>query len=210
MSPPGNWSRSAWVRWEEDKLQEQYRAMLAGEWECSPRQFYTANASLPRQRFLEVGGFDAGFQRAEDVELAYRLRDAGLHFVFHPPANILHFASRSFSAWCRTPYQYGRYDVVMERDKGHEALRCALHEFQTRHPLNRILARVCVGRDTLSRAAILTLRSVATAADTLRMRGMSALALSGIFNLMYWQGAADELGGVDAVWRRIAASRETA
>ena len=73
MSPPSNWPRPAWIRWEEDKLEVQYRALLAGEYPCTPRQFYTANASLSRGQFLDVGGFDPRFQRAEDVELAFRL-----------------------------------------------------------------------------------------------------------------------------------------
>ena len=72
----------AWIRWEEEMLEVQYQAMLSGEYPCTPRQFYTANASLSRDRFLEVGGFDGTFKRAEDVEMAYRMRDRGASFVF--------------------------------------------------------------------------------------------------------------------------------
>ena len=47
------------------------------------------------EQFLNVGGFDSRFQRAEDVELAFRLRSRGVRFVFNPDANVLHYASRS-------------------------------------------------------------------------------------------------------------------
>ena len=203
MVPPPNWSRPAWIRWEEEMLDEQYQAMLAGEYECTPRQFYTANASLHRTAFLEVGGFDRTFKRAEDVELAYRMRDRGATFTFLPDALVYHYAERTFAAWCRTPYQYGRYDVLMEREKGHEALACAAHEFHRRHPLTRYLARGCVGRGPLVPMAVGVLRFTADASDRLKARGIARLALSGIFNLLYWQGVSDELGGPAPVWRMV-------
>src|SRR5258708_4480758 len=43
MSPPCDWPRPIWVQWEENKLLSQYRAMIAGEWGCTARQFYTGN-----------------------------------------------------------------------------------------------------------------------------------------------------------------------
>jgi GT2 family glycosyltransferase len=178
--------------------------MLAGEFECTPRQFYTANASLNRARFLAAGGFDSSFKRAEDVEMAYRMRDKGARFIFHPEAIVHHYAERTFDAWCRTPYQYGRYDVVMHREKGHEALPCAAHEFHSRHVLTRLLARSCVGRARLVGAAVFALRSVAVGADKVGARTVARLALSGIFNLLYWQGASDEFGGPQPVWRTVA------
>jgi GT2 family glycosyltransferase len=205
MVPPADWQRPAWIRWEEDMLEDQYRAMLAGEFECTPRQFYTANVSLHRSRFLEAGGFDSTFKRAEDVELAYRMRDQGAQFVFDAEAAVYHYAERTFEAWCRTPYQYGRYDVIMHREKGHEALPCAAHEFHSRHVLTRWLARSCVGHAALVRAAVVGLRSVASVCDRLGARGPARLALSGIFNLLYWQGASDEFGGPKPVWGMVAA-----
>jgi GT2 family glycosyltransferase len=206
MSPPNDWPRSVWVRWEEAKLQRQYAAMLAGQYPCTPRQFYTGNASLSRARFREAGGFDARFKRAEDVELAYRLSRRGARFIFNPRAEVLHFASRSFEAWCRTPYQYGQYDVVMERDKGHRTLQIATREFHRRHGLNRRLTRLCVGRRSVLDVAVFYLRQVVHLADRLGSERAASAALSGIFNLLYWQGVCDELGGAQQLWHSLAAS----
>jgi hypothetical protein len=116
---------------------------------------------------------------------------------------VLHYAWRSFEAWSRIPYQYGRYDVVMHREKGHEALPCAFVEFHQRHRVTRQLVRVCLGRDVVARGAVFGLRGVAEAADRAGAHGAARLALSGIFNLLYWQGVCDEFGGRDAVWREI-------
>ena len=207
MQPPSGWARPAWIRWEEEMLEVQYRAMLAGEYPCTPRQFYTANASLSRRRFLESGGFDATFKRAEDVEFAYRLRDAGAEFKFLPQAIVHHYASRTFAAWSRTPYQYGRYDVLMHREKGHEALSCAVEEFHTRHVLTRTLARLCVGRGAFVKTSVVSLRGLALAADGIGLGKVARLALGAIFNLLYWQGVSDEIGGSKQVWSAIALRR---
>jgi GT2 family glycosyltransferase len=206
MLPPDGGPRPAWIRWEEARLLEQYRAMLAGEWECSPRQFFTGNASLPRRAFVEAGGFDATFARAEDVELGYRLRDRGASFVFEPRARVAHHPSRTFASWRRTPYQYGRGDVAMHRDKGHQALDLAFLEFHGRHPLNRALARGCIGRPLAFGAVTGALAVSARAADAMRMARLADRALSALYNLLYWQGVADELGGREAVWRSVSAA----
>jgi len=207
MSPPADWEPSAWVRWEEEKLQWQYDAMQAGLWSATERQFYTANSSLKRDVFLRAGGFDSSFKRAEDVELGYRLRDLGAHFVFVPAAHVLHYASRSFEAWCRTPYQYGRYDVIMTRDKGHESLPRALHEFSQRHPLNRALSWCVTGRPLLLKTAVTLLQVIARNGAQTHAARLTSQALSAIFNLLYWQGVCDELGGRRNLDRSIAAGR---
>jgi GT2 family glycosyltransferase len=201
MLPPSDWPRPAWVRWEEEKLERQYHAMRAGQYACTARQFYTANASLRRTQFLAAGGFDPLFARAEDVELGYRLQQRGARFVFDQHAVVRHFASRSFAAWRRTPYQYGRYDVIMDRDKRHGTLGSAALDFDRRHRLSRLLARVAVGRPALVTSSVFVLSLGALAADRLGACRSASAALSGIFNLQYWHGVSDELGGRAAFQR---------
>jgi GT2 family glycosyltransferase len=204
MLPPERWRRPAWIRWEEAKLAAEYEAMRQGRYACTPRQFFTGNASLARSRFIAAGGFDHRFGRAEDVELGYRLRDAGLGFVFEPRARVWHYARRTFASWRRTPYEYGRSDVAMGRDKGHEALGLAFREFHRRHPMNRALARGCVGRPGVFVAVTLLLRGAVRAADVIGADRPAAAGLSALFNLLYWQGVSDALGGRQAVWRSVA------
>jgi hypothetical protein len=55
-------------------------------------------------------------------------------------------------------------------------------------------------------AAVLALRGVMHAADSVGAKRPAGFALSGIFNLLYWQGVSDELGGPGAVWSSIARS----
>jgi glycosyltransferase involved in cell wall biosynthesis len=203
MYPPTDSPRSVWVRWEERQLLKQYDAMERGLYPCTPRQFYTGNASAPRELLLRAGGFDPRFKRAEDVELAFRLWAIGARFHFERGAEVLHYASRSFASWKRTPYQYGQYDVVMGREKGINTFELACWEFERRHVWSRRLTRACVGRSWRG-PAVVGLFLVAMVADRIGLDEAASFALSAIFNLQYWQGASDELGGPAPVWRAVA------
>jgi glycosyltransferase involved in cell wall biosynthesis len=48
--------------------------------------FYGGNCSVPRSLFAEVGGFAPDLPVLNDLEFAYRLREAGASFVFVPDA----------------------------------------------------------------------------------------------------------------------------
>jgi GT2 family glycosyltransferase len=210
MLPPEEWKRPAWIRWEEQKLLHQYRSMALGRYPCTYRQFFTANASLPRERFLSAGGFDARFDRAEDVELGFRLHTLGMGFVFEPLARVWHYPGRSFASWRRTPYRYGHADVVMERDKGVPALQHAFAEFRYRKRLTRLVARLCVGRPVLFSAAQAALITATYVSEAAGLRRLAGAALSGLFSLLYWQGVSDAVGDPNVVRNLFAGSRSGA
>ncbi len=190
MLTPSDFDMQPWVRWEQSMLMKQYDDMRTGRWTPTARQFYTGNTSLRRRHVIEAGGFDPKFRRAEDVELAYRLAERGLRFVFNDRAIGWHYAERSFKAWLEIPYVYGRNDVIFTRDKGQTWLLPTIcYEFHGRHPLIRLLTRLCLDRATWSRLAIAALKQAA------RLNRLARMAYSGIFNLRHYQGIADGLGG---------------
>ena len=51
---------------------------------------YGANFSAPREALVETGGFDAGLDAIEDIELGYRLCEAGCTPVYLPGADAVH------------------------------------------------------------------------------------------------------------------------
>lgn len=185
-----------WVRWEQAMLEKQYAALQSGVWEVSSRQFYTGNVSMARAVLLEVGGFDERFRRAEDVELGYRLAQFGVQFVFNPAAIVYHYAERSFASWLSIPYTYGRNDVIFARDKGQGwLLPNMFREFHDRNALVRSLTRAALDRSLVRETALRALQSIAVLADRLGRERLMLAAYSGIFNVRYYQGVADELGG---------------
>lgn len=90
--------------------------------------FYTANSAVDRQTAQAVGLFDEDFPRAawEDTEFAYRLRRAGVRFLYVRSAVVLHLRGFDLAGFLRR-----------ERAAGHEAVR-----LWTKHPELRHLTRV--------------------------------------------------------------------
>jgi len=207
MLPAVGARRSAWVRWEEEKLERQYDALRRGLYPCTPRQFYTGNASVERERVLRVGGFDERLRRGEDVELAYRLQATDVRFVFAPGARVRHDPTRTYASWRHARYEYGRIDVIMERDKGHQMLSEHFAEYHARHVLSRALARLTVGRRRVRALALAALDAFVTMSHGSRAARLAAPALSAVSNVLYWQGVSDELGGANVLWRAIEVAR---
>ena len=204
MLTPLDTRLSPWTQWEQDMLVKQYEAMMSGSWNPTARQFYTGNSSLARRLVVDCGGFDPAFRRAEDVEMAYRLEQRGVRFLFNAQAVGYHYVERSFASWLATPYAYGRNDVIFTYHKGQTwLLPKVLREYGERSVLVRLLARLCLDRPWLSRISIANLKMMAQLGDRLHLPVLPRLAYSGIFNLRYYQGVADGMNGRSHFFRAI-------
>ena len=189
-----------WTRWEWATLKEQYRAMEAGDWAPTPRQFYTGNASVRLDHVKAVGGFNPDFKRAEDVELAWRLHKLGLRFAFNPRAEAEHLAQRSFGAWLNAANEYGRADVMLERIRtGRELPGWVRREFPTRHPYTKALTRAVLKQPVSWRAVVPFARVLTAAANRAGMRSTAMRVCSALFTAAYWRGVAGELGRSQAL-----------
>ena len=202
MLSPKGFKMAPWICWEQEMLMKQYQAMLKGDWTATARQFYTGNASLRRSHILAAGGFDEGFRRAEDVELAYRLADNGLDFIFNMQAAGMHFAERSYRAWLNAAHTYGRNDVIFTRDRNQKWLLPAVRkEFKRRHILIQSLVRICRGRSLRTRIATSALKRAADTATLLGASDIERSAYSGLFNLQYYDGLFSELDDANYLFR---------
>lgn len=195
LLPPTDMRLSTWAAWEEAALCRQYSAMISGRWQPTYRQFYTGNAAVRASHILAAGGFDPSYRRAEDVELALRLRDRGLRFRFLPDAKGRHYISRTFAAWLRLPAAYGAADVAMARAGRPRVLEQMAEEYQDRSRLVRFLAECCTGRPFAVRSVVAILSVFVRIADALPSRPLGHLACSLIFNTRYYDGVAEALGG---------------
>ncbi len=203
LSPP-DFQLSPWTQWEQAMLNKQYDALIAGHLESSARQFYTGNASVARHLLVSSGGFDTAFRRAEDVELAYRLAEKGVRFLFNENAIGYHYVERSFESWMKTPYLYGRNDVIFTVQKGQSwLLPTVFREFEGRHIFIRGLNWVCLGRPLLNRLCVAGLKTVSEVGCMVGLTFLSRFAYSAIFNLLYYQGIADELNGRSSFYKAL-------
>ena len=202
MLMPDGVRQPAWAEWEGRTVNRQYDQMIAGIFVPTPRQFYTANASVRREDLIRAGLFDVEFRRAEDVELAYRLGDLGLPFRFVPEAVVTHDTPRSLAGWMRMAQQYGLCDVVMWRDRGRaQILSNIAEEFHIyRKRALQVAAHIAVGRPPIMLATQIVDRGLIRGLDAVRMRKASLAVCSLTFNLLYLDAVCDALGGRVAFW----------
>jgi glycosyltransferase involved in cell wall biosynthesis len=202
MLTPPDFRMSPWTRWEQTMLYKQYAAMERGDYAPTSRQFYTGNASLGRAELTAAGGFDPRFRRAEDVELAYRLEAAGLKFSFDFEAIGYHYADRTFESWLRIASEYGTNDVVFACEGREWMLARLAEEYSYRNPLVRLVTGACLDHPKLRSPLLATFKAVAAAGERVGAERVTRFALSGIYHIAYYQGAAEQLGG-PASFRRL-------
>ncbi|HET8814097.1 MAG TPA: glycosyltransferase [Solirubrobacterales bacterium] len=82
-----------------------------------PRSFYSGNASLRTEVMREVGGFDDSFgiYGNEDVELALRLRKAGVELGYDPEALAYQTYGKDLAGLQRDTLEKGRTTVALAR-----------------------------------------------------------------------------------------------
>lgn len=184
-----------WTVWEWTTIKEQYRAMEAGEWDPTPRQFWTGNASVRRDHVLEAGGFNPEFRRGEDVELALRLQKRGVRFVFNPRATSEHHAERGFRSWLAAAHEYGRTDVKLANGQTAADLpRWVKEDLHARHRYTRALTEAVLARPHLWRPVPYGGLVLSTAASRLRWHRLANRVCSAMFTAAYWRGASELLG----------------
>jgi N-acetylglucosaminyl-diphospho-decaprenol L-rhamnosyltransferase len=87
------------VHWEDDASPERAAPVptISGACFC-----------MRREDFESVGGFDEGFfLHVEDVDLCWRVRDAGGEVLFHPKAEVVHLGHTSLASPLKVEFHKG-------------------------------------------------------------------------------------------------------
>ena len=77
--------------------------------------FLPSATLLVRRAALAGGGFDAGLRLGEDVDLVWRLADAGWHVRYEPSVRVRHEMRVSPAAWARRRFEYGTSAGELDR-----------------------------------------------------------------------------------------------
>jgi len=72
------------------------------------RFFASNNLAVPRELFLDIGGFDARFRTAEDRELCDRWRHDGRGMIYAREAMVRHAHPLTLPAFFRQHFRYGQ------------------------------------------------------------------------------------------------------
>jgi GT2 family glycosyltransferase len=86
------------LRWLDRGVQFDFGSIQGDE--AGWGRLYTANVSLKREFLEAAGGFDEDFEFLyEDLDLGYRLNEAGLRLLFNPRAAGEHLHAPTLEAW---------------------------------------------------------------------------------------------------------------
>jgi glycosyltransferase involved in cell wall biosynthesis len=197
-NPPG------WWRWLEWQFEKQYADIESGKRTLDGISLYSGNFSLPAALFWQVGGFDETVRYCEDAELGLRLEQAGASFRLAANAIGHHSGYRSFQSWRDAAYRGGFWDSEqMLKMRKVYSLGDLVKDFQNRHKVLRVVADAVLGRPRLYNLAIKAMRGVAFSAGLLHLRSLERYAYGGIYDLTYWHGLCDGLGGFSLLQRYI-------
>jgi GT2 family glycosyltransferase len=105
------------ARYVKDKFELHLARLSDPDHLALPRSFFTGNASLRTEVMREVGGFDASFgiYGNEDVELALRLRKAGVELDYDPEALAWQTYDKDLGGLQRDTLAKGRTTVQLAR-----------------------------------------------------------------------------------------------
>lgn len=204
LLPADTGDKGGWNIWEEQVLEKHYRAMGSGHRPPAGRRLYSGNFSVRKQAFLDAGGFDEQMKRGEDVELGFRLEEAGQKFHFNADAAAIHRGYRSFESWLRSSNLYGHCDVDLALVRGHRKEMSEVLRWYHRKPsLARLAINVSAGRPPVVNAMS---RGLKWASDMFAKAGMkkfSRYGYSGIYQLQYWHGVTEALGGRQTFFKHL-------
>src|ERR1017187_5866354 len=69
-----------------------------------------------KEALSQIGGFDPTFHRAgDDVDLCWRLQQAGYHIGFNPAAFVWHYRRSTIRAYLRQQRGYGEAEALLVR-----------------------------------------------------------------------------------------------
>jgi len=198
IAPPER--RDPWTIWDDAQLATLAKSLQGGRRAPGPRDFYSGNCSIGAELFRSVGGFNQSTERAEDFDLGYRLTTAGARLVYCEAATSVHRGAHSFGNWVGNAAAFGKSEVEAAREFGHGSDFCAW--YRSRHPLNRILVRLCSWYPILEAPLVASLDRIGRLASASGATAASLAAYSAIYNLAYWQGLIGAFGP-KGFWRDV-------
>lgn len=179
----------------EHSITEHYARLERGDPPPDFMDCYSGNLSVPRDMFMQVGGFAVDLPRSEDVELGYRLHRAGLRFAYLPAALARQDYDKGFRAIAADTEKAGIAAVELYRR--HPAMLPHMHlaEFCTSGTRMRLARRLLLAVDP----PLPLLAGLSRLADRSPRRQSWYRLLQ---SYLYWRGVRAAVPTRD-LWRRL-------
>jgi mycofactocin glycosyltransferase len=85
--------------------------------DADDKSFYvpSCNMLVRKAEFLKAGGFGEGLQVGEDVDLCWRMQDAGVVLEYRPLGRVLHKHRAKWKAFCARRFDYGTSEPLLQK-----------------------------------------------------------------------------------------------
>jgi hypothetical protein len=144
----------------------------------------SANLSIPRQTFLDLGGFDEDFIVGfEDTEFGIRMIDAGVPLLYAEDAVVWHDHPATLSAFARRQERFGESAVVFARKCPDYPDVVALGRMPRSGTLRGVLKALF-----LNAATVPVLMALSRAFESLGLRRAMELVSSQVLSYHYYRG----------------------
>lgn len=117
----GGWVDAAFEDNGIDRYEKVKSALKMGSWfkrsEHTERFFYVpaCNFLVPREAFLSLNGFRETLHVGEDVDLCWRLQDAGYALEYRPMGRVSHKHRNTIGAFCARRFDYGTSEPALQQ-----------------------------------------------------------------------------------------------
>jgi len=78
----------------------------------------TCNLSLKREVFNKVGMFDENFIKGQDLELNFRIINAGYKLLYSPKIKVVHYRKQSYRSFSRQIFKWAKAKVAIIKKHG--------------------------------------------------------------------------------------------
>ncbi len=185
---PSLYQKVVWAWWED-----RYHEMQQPGRIVSYRDFCVGNASLLKNDFISVGGFDESFAGygGEDFDLGYRLLKKGVVFHFEDKAVAWHYHETSPYQVLKNMYQEGMHDVILATK--YPEIRRGLRLMQHTQAIDFLMQK-----PLLAKGLIIGLKPFLFIYEALGFRRLWRNLFGKLRHCSYWQGVYQQLGSFKA------------
>lgn len=194
--PETNWQKKPlYETVREYHMLKLHKTLEKGEKSPSSSSFVTQNVSLPKELYLQAGGFDFDLRLDEDRELGMRLERHGGIFRYSKEAWAIHLSDiGSYDKWFNRQYEYGKIAVKIWEKYNRDQYLNPLRNHITGSLLNRLLVSSVLFSDRLTRNIMPPLRLFGNFLFKLDFFLPAVATHIAIYTLQYHLGVKHSLG----------------
>jgi GT2 family glycosyltransferase len=205
---PSTKKRSSWDAYDDAMREKRQTALSTSE---EPSGIHSArNFSVRRELVQALGGFRGHLPGNQEVELGYRLRQAGTCFVFSHEATVEDSGQSDYQTWKERQSTRGKLDVATyDASPDGQGMERLLACFNQRNALGRVVVAAMLRHRRLAPHVMRWAEDVATLTYAMGLARLSRAAYSMVANTLYWSGVRDSLRGNKAFFSGLKAARRS-